>query len=323
MRKVLAKKYDFRCDGMIGPDESGPHLTIENRIVSLDKSTGTVSYEADPRHAEMIVRQLQLENAKAVTTPAEKKKLADVISASGLPQLDTEKTTLYRSLVMRAQFLAQDRADLSEAVKSLTRKMRSPNEVDMKDLKRLAHYLVGRPTVVAVYKPQRDSKVLKVHSDSGHAGCLLTRRSTTGFTVSIGMHCVKHGSNLQSTISLSFGESEYYALVKASAIVRELLEDWGEKYDLAVYSDSSAARGTASRRGLGKLRHVQTRYLWIQERIANDDFKLLQIGTKLNTADLCTKPVNRETCEQHMKTLNQEFREGRTKGAKALESTKV
>ena len=48
------------------------------------------------------------------------------------------------------------------------------------------------------------------------------------------MHCVKHGPNLQSTISLS---SEYYALVKASAIgmsVRALLEDWGEKYDLAT-----------------------------------------------------------------------------------------
>ena len=120
------------------------------------------------------------------------------------------------------------------------------------------------------------------------------------------MHCVKHGSNLQSTISLSPWESEYYALVKASAIgmsVQALLEDWCEKYDLAVYSDSAAARGTASRRGLGKLRHVQTQYLWIKERIANDDFKLLQIGTKLNIADLCTQPVNRETCEQHMKTF--------------------
>ena len=105
--------------------------------------------------------------------------------------------------------------------------------------------------------------------------------------------------------------------------VRALLEDWGEKYDLAVYNASSAARGIASRRGLGKLRHVQMRYLWIQETITNNDFKLLQIGTKLNTADVCTKPVNRETCEQHMRTLNQEFKECRTKGAKALESTKV
>ena len=121
----------------------------------------------------MIIRQLQLENAKSVATPAEKKTLADVISAAGLPQLNTEKTTLYKSLVTRAQFLAEDRADLSEAVKSLTWKMRPPTDADMKDLKRLASTVfVGRPRV---YKPQRNSKVLKVHGEGGHAGCLLTR----------------------------------------------------------------------------------------------------------------------------------------------------
>ena len=95
-----------------------------------------------------------------------------------------------------------------------------------------------------------------------------------GFTISIGLHCVKHGCNVESTISLSSGDSEYYVLVKASAIgmsVRALLEDCGEQYDLAVYSDYPAARGTASRRGLGKLRHAQTRYLWMQESTANDD----------------------------------------------------
>ena len=110
----------------MGPDESDDsHLTILNGIVSPDKSTGVFSCEADPRHTEMIIRQLQLENAKCVTTPAEKKQLAVVISAAGLPQLDAEKTMLYRTLVMRAQFLAQDRADLSEAVRNLSRKMKS------------------------------------------------------------------------------------------------------------------------------------------------------------------------------------------------------
>lgn len=31
----------------------------------------------------------------------------------------------------------------------------------------------------------------------------------------LGSHCIKHSSNLQSTVSLSSGESEFYALVKA------------------------------------------------------------------------------------------------------------
>ena len=212
MQEVLKEKYEYRCDGEIGKG-SGKYLTILNRIVSYEQETGRVTYEADPRHAEMIIRQLNLQTAKSVTT--QKKKSSEVLASVGLPPVTAEQTTLYRSLVMRAQFLAQDRADLSEAVKSLTRKMKAPNESDMKDLKRVGRYLVGRPRVANVYHPQRPTNVIKVNADSDHAGCLLTRRSPTGYTISIGTHCVKHGSNLQSTIALSSGESEFYALTCA------------------------------------------------------------------------------------------------------------
>ena len=47
---------------MIGPDESdNSQLAILNKFISLDKSTGVVGHEANPRHAEMVIRQLQLE----------------------------------------------------------------------------------------------------------------------------------------------------------------------------------------------------------------------------------------------------------------------
>jgi len=131
---------------------------------------------------------------------------------------------------------------------------------------------------------------------------------------------------LQSTIALGSGESEFYALTRGAALglsLKSLTADWGQKYDLIVLSDSSAARGTAARRGLGKLRHVQTRYLWDQERVSNNDLAVKSVNTKQNLADLCTKPVSRETCDKHMRTLCQEFREGKASGAEALESTKV
>jgi hypothetical protein len=74
MQQVLTEKYKYRCDGEIGKG-SGKYLTILNRIVSYEQETGRVTYEADPRHAQMIIRQLNLLNAKSVTTPAEKKKV--------------------------------------------------------------------------------------------------------------------------------------------------------------------------------------------------------------------------------------------------------
>jgi len=138
----------------------------------------------------MIIRQLGLEGSKGISTPGEKKKLSDVVASSGLPPMNPERTTLFRSLVMRAH-----RADIAESVKSLTRKMKSPTEADFKELKRLERYLIGKPRVVNMFEYQRESKVIKVFCDSDHAGCLLTRRSTTGLVFTVGRHTIMTTSN--------------------------------------------------------------------------------------------------------------------------------
>ena len=322
MKEVLKKRYEFRVDGYMGMDESDDsHITVLNRLITLDKKSGTISFEADPRHSEMIVRQLGLESARAVTTPNEKKRLTDVLAANGLPPVNKERATFYRSLVMRAQFLSLDRADLSETVKCLTRKMQNPTEQDLSDLKRLGRYLKGRPRVTTKFEPQKTPQKLTVFCDSDHAGCLLTRRSTTGLAVMFGRHCIKHSSNMQSTVALSSGESEYYAATKACALgmsIQALLSDWEYPVQLEVRTDSTAAIGTASRKGLGKQRHVQTRFLWLQEKVSDKKVLLNKVHTQSNIADLMTKPMSREGCERLMSFMNQRFVDGRALGAKHL-----
>ena len=86
-----------------------------------------------------------------------------------------------------------------------------------------------------------------------------------------GAHTLKLASNVQSTISLPTGESEYYALVRGGSTalgIQSLLQDLGLDLPAVVESDSNLAKGTVSRTGLGKERHIQTRYLWLQERVA-------------------------------------------------------
>ena len=160
--------------------------------------------------------------------------------------------------------------------------------------------------------------------DSDHAGCLATRRSTTGLVARLGQHVVKTASNLQSTTSLSSGESEYYGVVKGCAMalsLQALLVDWGVRVQARVFTDSAAARGTISRRGLGRLRHVQTRYLWVQERCAAGDVAIEKVGTKDNFADILTKPCPAETIDKHMATCHQVFEEGRSDRAKRVMGT--
>ena len=83
-------------------------------------------------------------------------------------------------------------------------------------------------------------------------------------------------------------------------------------------TDSSAALGTSNRLGLGKSRHVQTRFLWVQEHLAAKNFELEKVATNKNVADICTKSLNAEAAARHVRTMGFEIAAGRATTAKAL-----
>ncbi len=96
---------------------------------------------------------------------------------------------------------------------------------------------------------------------------------------------MKHSSNLQSTLCLSSGESEYYGIVKGSATdlsVQALAKYWDLELKLGLKAGSSARLGAAQRQGLGRLWHVQTRYLWVQERVRGGEVLVSKIRGDLS-----------------------------------------
>ena len=104
-----------------------------------------------------------------------------------------------------------------------------------------------RPVGAIVFELQTLPGVLEVFCDADHAGDLGTRTSRSGLAVMWGSHLIKHGSAVQSTIALSSGESEYYALLRSSAHVlgiKAMLNDWhhGVKCEIHMRCDSSAAK---------------------------------------------------------------------------------
>ena len=75
---------------------------------------------------------------------------------------------------------------------------------------------------------------------------------------------MKGTSNMQTALGLNVGEAGFYALVHGGCHglgFQAFLQDLGMDLKLVVESDSNSARAFTSRRGLGKQRHVQTRYL--------------------------------------------------------------
>ena len=142
-------------------------------------------------------------------------------------------------------------------------------------------------------------------------GDLLTRRSTSGLVIMRGNHLLRHSSTLQIPIGLNSGESEYYALVQGAAYslgTQAMHEDWGLKLTLTILSDSSSARSFSKRRGLGKQRHVQTRFLWLQDRVKLNHLTVVVVKGTENPADVLTKPLSRNEIMKSMAWLSVESR---------------
>ena len=72
---------------------------------------------------------------------------------------------------------------------------------------------------------------------------------------------------------------------------------------LIVESDSSSAKVFASGRDLGKQRHVQTRYLWMQDMVAANSCDIKKVPTADNISDTLTKAIDRKTLDKHLKTM--------------------
>ena len=77
-------------------------------------------------------------------------------------------------------------------------------------------------------------------------------------------------SKTQANIALSSAEAEYYGMVKAASEglgLKAMTEDFESKTDPWMFVDATAAMGVSQRIGLGKLRHLDTQSLWLQEAI--------------------------------------------------------
>ena len=73
-----------------------------------------------------------------------------------------------------------------------------------------------------------------------------------------------------------------------------MMADFGEKVVATVCSDASAAIGIAHRQGLGKTRHIEVQYLWIQHEVKEGKLTVKKVDTNNNLADLLTKAMNGE-----------------------------
>ena len=147
-------------------------------------------------------------------------------------------------------------------------------------------------------------------SDSDWGGTSRDRKSTSGGAWMLGVHCIKTWSASQGAYALSSAEAEFYAMIEAVtrakgliSLARELGFD-GMSNVVQLGTDSCAAKSFVSRRGLGKMRHLEIRDLWLQKEVNDGKVEVSKIRGDRNPADLMTKILGVRDVELRLRDLS-------------------
>ena len=313
----LSKKFSLKSNGPFPVGQTAELQYLKKNI--LVSSEGIV-IEPCKQYIPKLIELLGVENRREKSCPHHNG-LEVYDRERILPKelLNPEQTKLFRGGLGLCLYLAQDRPDIQEAVRVLSTFMGSPTIRAMSALKHLACYLKGTQDLgillancstgsvlrdnwqhVENMQEETGSFNLECYCDSNWAGCKVSRKSTTSGMVFLNGNLILSMCKTQATVSLSSCEAELLAMTHMTAesimignVCRFLLKISScvisPEFDFVVYTDSSSAKSIAQRRGVGRLKHLDIRLLWIQRFVRERFLRLKKVNTIDNVADLNTK----------------------------------
>jgi len=248
--------------------------------------------QPNTKYIQKAAKQLGLELAKPAKTPITKDLMPDPDDC--LFPLAGDKAGLYRSATCTTLYPSHDMADVQFAQRILCTDLQQPTEASMKRLCRAVRYMLGAVDEGVWIPREGVPERVKGYSDTDWAGNKVTRKSV-GCSV---LECA--GAVLLSTVAgqaihaQSSGEAEFYngvSTVSHGLLLVECLKFLGFRgiqFDLLL--DSSAARGVLARQGVGKIRHLELKTLWVQDLVKAKKIRVLPVPGEFNLSDIGTKP---------------------------------
>ena len=222
--------------------------------------------------------------------------------------LSAEDSKKFRSVIGLLLYLARDRADLMFGVKELASAMSKPTLCSVQRLRKLIGYVKCAGDVgIKLQFPEPGSGkikhgaetewVLETFTDADWSSNKAHRRSTS-CSVHFINGCFAFGaSRSQKVISLSSAESELHSMVSGCCdgiYIKSCLEFLvGLTVEHHQFTDNSAARQLISRQGVGRIRHLSGKLLWMQSKVLNGDVMVHQVSTVWNYSDVGTKNLQR------------------------------
>jgi hypothetical protein len=293
--QVLSKEYELKNRGRLG---FGPKdvrkIDILGRVIELTNEG--IKWTGDPRHQQLLEDHFGM-NADT-----------KVLSKNGYDddpepedgtneELTADEGKTFRGLAARLNYMAQDNLFLQYPAKEICKNMARPRQHDFYKVKRVVRFQkgLGAVSLMYVWQTEEEAQHIVVYVDSDWAGCKVSRRSTSGGVLMVGKHVLRTWSSTQGTVATSSGEAELIAMFEGATRgcgLQAILSEMGLCPKLAVLricTDSSVAKSFVATRGVGKMRHLEVKLLWLQEQVRRQRLRVGKVKGTANVADALTK----------------------------------
>jgi hypothetical protein len=203
----------------------------------------------------------------------------------------------YPELIGSLLYLANTvRPDIANAVGVLARYRGTPTTSHMKAGMRVLQYLKGTIDHGVIYGGEE--QVLHGYVDADYAGCLDTRRSTSGYVFKLNGGPVIWGSKKQQCVASSTVESEYiafHAAVKEAKWLRLLMLELGQgDNSIIIFCDNAGCLSNVRNPiASSYVKHIDVAYHMVRDQVSAGYVEPLYVPTADNIADMFTKPLER------------------------------
>ncbi|GKD99881.1 hypothetical protein Tco_1387865 [Tanacetum coccineum] len=255
------------------------------------------------KYAQEILKKHGMTSCDSIGAPMATKPLDADLSGTPVDQ------TKYRSIVKALMYLTPSRPDIIHATCYCACYQARPTEKHLKEVKWIFWYL--KNTIhMGLWYPKDTGFELTAFSDSDDAGCLDTRKSTSGGIQFLGGdNLVNWSYKKQDCTSMSTTEVEYVSLSACCAQVlrmRTQLSDYGFHFNkIPMYCDSKATIAISCNPvQQSRTKHIDVRYYFIKEHVKKGIVELFFVETEYQLADLFTKALSKDRFKYLVRRLS-------------------
>ena len=271
--------------------------------IERDRHQGTISISQPQLIDRALARFSQAGSARRKCPIPEG---TSISSATSFSPVDADTAAEYRSMVGTFLFIATiTRPDLSYAASSLARYMAAPT-IELYNLAiRVVQYLRGTAHLKLVFGARRAKKdkmseqelEVVAYGDADFANCIDTRRSITGFIITVDGAPCSWATRKQPVVTKSTTAAEYVAASETTSEVvhiSKVMEDLGiECRPVTIVCDNAAAVALTH----NPIENKRSKYLdvhwhFVREKCLSGDVNVIWASSKNQLADGFTKAFN-------------------------------